>query len=167
MPAVKPQPAAQPRLHPTGRFWLPCAVFFHRDMTGLYPTRAGWLPLLWRSRHHWPDPGVGSRRRKSPIEYDQHPRIALASHARLHFSRGSMGCRDSIYLRTSLRSIKACHFTWFPVCCCSPRCSSASPYLLPWDQLRCCGYYRASLIGHPPPIVGTNLNLLSRAPNGR
>jgi quinol-cytochrome oxidoreductase complex cytochrome b subunit len=174
-PTRRPNPRLQP--HADG-FWLHMRPsFFHRDMTGLYPTlRLGWLStyfvafetitglilMVW----YTPSPEVAYSNMINILG-----NVPLGQLMRdLH----RLGAEAMVLIVTlhMLRTFftgsykKPRQFTWFTgvVLLFATLFLSFSGYLLPWDQLALWAVtIGASMIeATPPPIVGTNLNLLVR-----
>lgn len=174
-PTRRPNPRLQP--HADG-FWLHMRPsFFHRDMTGLYPTlRLGWLStyfvvfetitglilMVW----YTPSPQVAYENMLNILG-----NVPLGQLMRdLH----RLGAEAMVIivvlhmLRTFLTASykKPRQFTWFTgvVLLFATLFLSFSGYLLPWDQLALWAVtIGASMVeATPPKIVGDNLNLLLR-----
>ncbi len=174
-PSRRPNPRLQP--HADG-FWLHMRPsYFHKDMTGIYPTfRLGWLStyfvffetitglflMIW----YTPAPEIAygdmltilSRVPLGQLMRDLH-RLgaeAMVLIVLLHMIR--------TFITGSYK--KPRQFTWFTgvVLLFATLFLSFSGYLLPWDQLALWAVtIGASMIeATPPEIVGTNLNLLVR-----
>lgn len=174
-PTRRPNPRLQP--HADG-FWLHMRPsFFHRDMTGLYPTfRLGWLStyfvafetitglilMVW----YTPSPEIAYGNMLNILG-----NVPLGQLMRdLH----RLGAEAMVLIVTlhMLRTFftgsykKPRQFTWFTgvVLLFATLFLSFSGYLLPWDQLSLWAVtIGASMIeATPPKIVGDNLNLLLR-----
>jgi quinol-cytochrome oxidoreductase complex cytochrome b subunit len=174
-PTRRPNPRLQP--HADG-FWLHMRPsFFHKDMTGLYPTlRLGWLStyfvvfeaitgmilMVW----YTPSPQVAYSNM-----IDMLSNVPLGQLMRdLH----RLGAEAMVLIVTlhMLRTFftgsykKPRQFTWFTgvILLFATLFLSFSGYLLPWDQLALWAVtIGASMIeATPPQIVGENLNLLVR-----
>lgn len=174
-PSRRPNPRLQP--HADG-FWLHMRPsYFHRDMTGLYPTfRLGWLStyfvffetitgiflMIW----YTPSPEIAygnminilSRVPLGQLVRDLH-RLgaeAMVLIVVLHMLR--------TYFTGSYK--KPRQFTWFTgmILLVATAFLSFSGYLLPWDQLALWAVtIGASMVeAAPPEVVGENLNLLLR-----
>ncbi len=174
-PSRRPNPRLQP--HADG-FWLHMRPsYFHRDMTGLYPTfRLGWLStyfvffetltgmflMIW----YTPSPdvayanmiGILSNVPMGQLMRDLH-RLgaeAMVLIVVLHMLR--------TFFTGSYK--KPRQFTWFTgmILLIATGFLSFSGYLLPWDQLALWAVtIGASMIeAAPPEVVGENLNLLLR-----
>ncbi|MBK9126014.1 MAG: cytochrome bc complex cytochrome b subunit [Chloroflexi bacterium] len=174
-PTRRPNPRLQP--HADG-FWLHMRPsFFHRDMTGLYPTfRLGWLStyfvafetitglilMVW----YTPSPEIAYSNMLNilgnvPLGQLMRDLHRLGAEAMVLIVTLHM-------LRTFLTGSykKPRQFTWFTgvVLLFVTLFLSFSGYLLPWDQLSLWAVtIGASMIeATPPKIVGDNLNLLLR-----
>lgn len=174
-PTRRPNPRLQP--HADG-FWLHMRPsFFHRDMTGLYPTfRLGWLStymvafetitgmilMVW----YTPSPEIAYGNMINMLA-----NVPLGQLMRdLH--RLGAEAMVLIVVLHMLRTFftgsykKPRQFTWFTgvVLAFATLFLSFSGYLLPWDQLSLWAVtIGASMIeATPPKIVGDNLNLLIR-----
>lgn len=174
-PSRRPNPRLQP--HADG-FWLHMRPsYFHRDMTGLYPTfRLGWLStyfvffetltgmflMIW----YTPSPDAAYGNMLNILS-----RVPLGQLMRdLH--RLGAEAMVLIVLLHMLRTFftgsykKPRQFTWFTgvILLFCTLFLSFSGYLLPWDQLALWAVtIGASMIeATPPEIVGENLNLLLR-----
>lgn len=174
-PTRRPNPRLQP--HADG-FWLHMRPsFFHRDMTGLYPTfRLGWLStymvafetitgmilMVW----YTPSPEIAYGNMINMLG-----NVPLGQLMRdLH--RLGAEAMVLIVVLHMLRTFftgsykKPRQFTWFTgvVLAFATLFLSFSGYLLPWDQLSLWAVtIGASMIeATPPKIVGDNLNLLIR-----
>ncbi|MCU0464254.1 MAG: cytochrome bc complex cytochrome b subunit [Anaerolineae bacterium] len=174
-PTRRPNPRLQP--HADG-FWLHMRPsFFHKDMTGLYPTfRLGWLStyfvvfetitgmilMVW----YTPSPQVAYGNMVNMLS-----NVPLGQLMRdLH----RLGAEAMVLIVTlhMLRTFftgsykKPRQFTWFTgvILLFATLFLSFSGYLLPWDQLALWAVtIGASMIeATPPQIVGENLNLLVR-----
>jgi quinol-cytochrome oxidoreductase complex cytochrome b subunit len=174
-PTRRPNPRLQP--HADG-FWLHMRPsFFHKDMTGLYPTfRLGWLStyfvvfetitgmilMVW----YTPSPQVAYGNMINMLS-----NVPLGQLMRdLH----RLGAEAMVLIVTlhMLRTFftgsykKPRQFTWFTgvILLFATLFLSFSGYLLPWDQLALWAVtIGASMIeATPPQIVGENLNLLVR-----
>ncbi len=174
-PTRRPNPRLQP--HADG-FWLHMRPsFFHKDMTGLYPTlRLGWLStyfvvfetitgmilMVW----YTPSPQLAYSNM-----IDMLSNVPLGQLMRdLH----RLGAEAMVLIVTlhMLRTFftgsykKPRQFTWFTgvILLFATLFLSFSGYLLPWDQLALWAVtIGASMIeATPPQIVGENLNLLVR-----
>jgi quinol-cytochrome oxidoreductase complex cytochrome b subunit len=174
-PTRRPNPRLQP--HADG-FWLHMRPsFFHRDMTGLYPTfRLGWLStylvafetitglilMVW----YTPSPEIAYGNMINMLS-----NVPLGQLMRdLH----RLGAEAMVLIVTlhMLRTFftgsykKPRQFTWFTgvILLFATLFLSFSGYLLPWDQLSLWAVtIGASMIeATPPQIVGENLNLLVR-----
>src|SRR5690606_32048589 len=174
-----PDTTLNPRLLPRAdgfRLHMPASCF-HRDMPGLYPTlRLGWLStdfvafetitglilMVWYA----PSPEVAYSNMINILG-----NVPLGQLMRdLH----RLGAEAMVLIVTlhMLRTFftgsykKPRQFTWFTgvVLLFATLFLSFSGYLLPWDQLALWAVtIGASMIeATPPPIVGTNLNLLVR-----
>ncbi len=174
-PTRRPNPRLQP--HADG-FWLHMRPsFFHKDMTGLYPTlRLGWLStyfvvfetitgmilMVW----YTPSPQVAYGNM-----VDMLSNVPLGQLMRDLHRLGAEGMVLIVTLHM-LRTFftgsykKPRQFTWFTgvILLFATLFLSFSGYLLPWDQLSLWAVtIGASMIeATPPEIVGTNLNLLIR-----
>ncbi len=171
----RPNPRLQP--HADG-FWLHMRPsYFHRDMTGLYPTfRLGWLStyfvffetitgiflMIWYTPS--PDAAYGnmlnilSNVPLGQLMRDLH-RLgaeAMVLIVTLHMLR--------TFFTASYK--KPRQFTWFTgvILLLATLFLSFSGYLLPWDQLALWAVtIGASMVeAAPPEVVGENLNLLLR-----
>lgn len=174
-PTRRPNPRLQP--HADG-FWLHMRPsFFHRDMTGLYPTfRLGWLStylvafetitglilMVW----YTPSPEIAYGNMLNilgnvPLGQLMRDLHRLGAEAMVLIVTLHM-------LRTFLTGSykKPRQFTWFTgvVLLFVTLFLSFSGYLLPWDQLSLWAVtIGASMVeATPPKIVGDNLNLLLR-----
>ncbi len=174
-PSRRPNPRLQP--HADG-FWLHMRPsYFHRDMTGIYPTfRLGWLStyfvffetltgmflMIWYTPS--PDVAYGNM-------LDIMANVPLGQLMRdLH----RLGAEAMVLivvlhmLRTFFTASykKPRQFTWFTgvVLLFATAFLSFSGYLLPWDQLALWAVtIGASMVeAAPPAVVGENLNLLLR-----
>lgn len=174
-PSRRPNPRLQPH---SDSFWLHMRPsFFHKDMTGVYPTfRLGWLStyfvffetitgmflMVW----YTPSP---------QIAYGN--MIALMSNVplgQLMRDLHRLGAEAMVLIVTlhMIRTFmtgsykKPRQFTWFSgvVLLFATFFLSFSGYLLPWDQLALWAVtIGASMVeASPPPIVGETLNLLLR-----
>ncbi len=174
-PSRRPNPRLQP--HSDG-FWLHMRPsFFHKDMTGVYPTfRLGWLStyfvffetitgmflMVW----YTPSP---------QIAYGN--MVALLSNVplgQLMRDLHRLGAEAMVLIVTlhMIRTFmtgsykKPRQFTWFSgvILLFATFFLSFSGYLLPWDQLALWAVtIGASMVeASPPPIVGETLNLLLR-----
>lgn len=174
-PTRRPNPRLQP--HADG-FWLHMRPsFFHKDMTGFYPTlRLGWLStymvvfetitgmilMVW----YTPSPQVAYGNM-----IDMLANVPLGQLMRDLHRLGAEGMVLIVTLHM-LRTFftgsykKPRQFTWFTgvILLFATLFLSFSGYLLPWDQLALWAVtIGASMIeATPPEIVGTNLNLLVR-----
>jgi len=174
-PTRRPNPRLQP--HADG-FWLHMRPsFFHKDMTGLYPTlRLGWLStymvvfetitgmvlMVW----YTPSPQVAYSNMVDILS-----NVPLGQLMRDLHRLGAEGMVLIVTLHM-LRTFftgsykKPRQFTWFTgvILLFATLFLSFSGYLLPWDQLSLWAVtIGASMIeATPPEIVGTNLNLLVR-----
>ncbi len=174
-PSRRPNPRLQP--HADG-FWLHMRPsYFHKDMTGIYPTfRLGWLStyfvffetitgiflMIW----YTPAPEIAYG---NMIDIMQN--VPLGQFVRdLHrLGAEAMVLVVSLHmLRTFVTGSykKPRQFTWFTgvVLLFATLFLSFSGYLLPWDQLALWAVtIGASMVeAAPPEIVGENLNLLLR-----
>jgi ubiquinol-cytochrome c reductase cytochrome b subunit len=174
-PTRKPNPRLTP--HADG-FWLHMRPsYFHKDMTGLYPTfRLGWLSayfvffetitgmllMLW----YTPSPDAAYGNMLAILS-----NVPLGQLMRDLHRLGAEGMVLIVWLhmlRTFLTGSykKPRQFTWFTgvVLLICTMFLSFSGYLLPWDQLALWAVtIGASMIeATPPPIVGQTLNLLLR-----
>ncbi len=174
-PSRRPNPRLQP--HADG-FWLHMRPsFFHRDMTGIYPTfRLGWLStyfvvfetitgmflMVW----YTPAPEIAYGNMLNILG-----NVPLGQFVRdLH--RLGAEAMVLIVVLHMLRTFftgsykKPRQFTWFTgvVLLLLTLFLSFSGYLLPWDQLALWAVtIGASMVeAAPPEIVGENLNLLLR-----
>lgn len=174
-PSRRPNPRLQP--HADG-FWLHMRPsYFHRDMTGVYPTfRLGWLStyfvffetitgiflMIW----YTPSPEAAYGNMLHILS-----RVPLGQLIRdLH--RLGAEAMVLIVLLHMLRTFftgsykKPRQFTWFTgvILLFATLFLSFSGYLLPWDQLALWAVtIGASMIeAAPPEVVGENLNLLLR-----
>ena len=174
-PSRRPNPRLQP--HADG-FWLHMRPsYFHRDMTGLYPTfRLGWLStyfvvfetltglflMIW----YTPSPEIAYGNMLNILG-----NVPLGQLMRdLH--RLGAEAMVLIVVLHMLRTFftgsykKPRQFTWFTgvILLIATAFLSFSGYLLPWDQLALWAVtIGASMIeAAPPEIVGENLNLLLR-----
>jgi ubiquinol-cytochrome c reductase cytochrome b subunit len=174
-PSRRPNPRLQP--HADG-FWMHMRPgYFHRDMTGLYPTfRLGWLStyfvffetitgiflMIW----YTPSPQVAYSNMLDILS-----NVPLGQLMRdLH----RLGAEAMVLIVTlhMLRTFftgsykKPRQFTWFTgvVLLLATLFLSFSGYLLPWDQLALWAVtIGASMVeAAPPAVVGENLNLLLR-----
>lgn len=174
-PTRRPNPRLQP--HADG-FWLHMRPsFFHKDMTGFYPTlRLGWLStymvvfetitgmilMVW----YTPSPQVAYSNMVNMLA-----NVPLGQLMRDLHRLGAEGMVLIVTLHM-LRTFftgsykKPRQFTWFTgvILLFATLFLSFSGYLLPWDQLALWAVtIGASMIeATPPEIVGTNLNLLVR-----
>lgn len=174
-PSRRPNPRLQPH---ADSFWLHMRPsYFHRDMTGLYPTfRLGWLStyfvffetitgiflMVWYTPS--PDAAYGNM-------IDILSNVPLGQLMRdLH--RLGAEAMVLIVLLHMLRTYftgsykKPRQFTWFTgvILLFATAFLSFSGYLLPWDQLALWAVtIGASMVeAAPPQVVGENLNLLLR-----
>lgn len=174
-PSRRPNPRLQP--HADG-FWLHMRPsYFHRDMTGLYPTfRLGWLStyfvvfetltglflMIW----YTPSPEIAYSNMLNILG-----NVPLGQLMRdLH--RLGAEAMVLIVVLHMLRTFftgsykKPRQFTWFTgvILLIATAFLSFSGYLLPWDQLALWAVtIGASMVeAAPPAIVGENLNLLLR-----
>ncbi|MEQ8672035.1 MAG: cytochrome bc complex cytochrome b subunit [Aggregatilineales bacterium] len=174
-PSRRPNPRLQP--HADG-FWLHMRPsYFHRDMTGLYPTfRLGWLStyfvvfetltglflMIW----YTPSPEIAYGNMLNILG-----NVPLGQLMRdLH--RLGAEAMVLIVVLHMLRTFftgsykKPRQFTWFTgvILLIATAFLSFSGYLLPWDQLALWAVtIGASMVeAAPPEIVGENLNLLLR-----
>ncbi len=171
----KPNPRLQP--HADG-FWLHMRPsYFHRSVTGLYPTfRLGWLStyfvffetitgillMVW----YTPSPDVAYGNMLNMLSM-----VPLGQFVRDLHRLGAEAMVLIVFLHM-LRTFftgsykKPREFTWFSgvLLLFFTAFLSFSGYLLPWDQLSLWAVtIGASMIeATPPEIVGTNLNLLLR-----
>lgn len=174
-PSRRPNPRLQP--HADG-FWLHMRPsYFHRDMTGLYPTfRLGWLStyfvffetitgiflMIW----YTPSPTYAYSNMLNILS-----NVPLGQLMRdLH----RLGAEAMVLIVTlhMLRTFftgsykKPRQFTWFTgvILLLATLFLSFSGYLLPWDQLALWAVtIGASMVeAAPPEVVGTNLDLLLR-----
>jgi ubiquinol-cytochrome c reductase cytochrome b subunit len=174
-PSRRPNPRLQP--HADG-FWLHMRPsYFHRDMTGLYPTfRLGWLStyfvffetitgiflMIW----YTPSPDVAYGNMISILS-----EVPLGQLMRDLHRLGA----EAMVLIVALHMVrtfmtgsykKPRQFTWFTgvILLLLTLLLSFSGYLLPWDQLALWAVtIGASMIeAAPPEVVGENLNLLVR-----
>ncbi len=174
-PSRKPNPRLQP--HADG-FWLHMRPsYFHRSVTGLYPTfRLGWLAtyfvffetitgillMVW----YTPSPDVAYSNMLAMLS-----NVPLGQFVRDLHRLGAEAMVLIVFLHM-LRTFftgsykKPREFTWFSgvLLLFFTAFLSFSGYLLPWDQLSLWAVtIGASMIeAAPPEIVGTNLNLLLR-----
>ncbi len=174
-PTRRPNPRLQP--HADG-FWLHMRPsYFHKDMTGVYPTfRLGWLStyfvvfetitglflMIWYTPS--PDAAYG----------DMLSILANVPLGQLMRDLHRLGAEAMVLIVTlhMLRTFftgsykKPRQFTWFTgvVLLLVTLFLSFTGYLLPWDQLALWAVtIGASMIeATPPEIVGENLNLLLR-----
>jgi ubiquinol-cytochrome c reductase cytochrome b subunit len=174
-PSRRPNPRLQP--HADG-FWLHMRPsFFHRDMTGLYPTfRLGWLSTyfvffetitgLFLMVWYTPSPGVAYSNMLNILG-----NVPLGQLMRDLHRLGAEAMVLIVWLhmlRTFMTGSykKPRQFTWFTgvVLLIATMFLSFSGYLLPWDQLALWAVtIGASMVeAAPPQIVGDNLNLLLR-----
>ncbi len=174
-PSRRPNPRLQP--HADG-FWLHMRPsFFHRDMTGLYPTfRLGWLSTyfvffetitgLFLMVWYTPSPDVAYGNMLNILG-----NVPLGQLLRDLHRLGAEAMVLIVWLhmlRTFMTGSykKPRQFTWFTgvVLLIATMFLSFSGYLLPWDQLALWAVtIGASMIeATPPQIVGDNLNLLLR-----
>ncbi len=174
-PSRRPNPRLQP--HADG-FWLHMRPsFFHRDMTGVYPTfRLGWLStyfvffetitgmflMVW----YTPSPEVAYSNMLSILS-----NVPLGQLMRDLHRLGAEAMVLIVWLhmlRTFMTGSykKPRQFTWFTgvVLLFATMFLSFSGYLLPWDQLALWAVtIGASMVeATPPEIVGENVNLLLR-----
>ncbi|MFN8376225.1 MAG: cytochrome bc complex cytochrome b subunit [Anaerolineae bacterium] len=174
-PTRKPNPRLTP--HADG-FWLHMRPsYFHKDMTGLYPTfRLGWLStyfvffetitgmllMIW----YTPSPDAAYGNMLAILS-----NVPLGQLMRDLHRLGAEGMVLIVWLhmlRTFLTGSykKPRQFTWFTgvVLLIATMFLSFSGYLLPWDQLALWAVtIGASMVeAAPPPIVGQTLNLLLR-----
>jgi quinol-cytochrome oxidoreductase complex cytochrome b subunit len=174
-PSRKPNPRLTP--HADG-FWLHMRPsYFHKDMTGLYPTfRLGWLStyfvvfetitgmllMLW----YTPSPEIAYENMLAIMS-----NVPLGQLMRDLHRLGAEAMVLIVWLhmlRTFLTGSykKPRQFTWFSgvILLFATMFLSFSGYLLPWDQLALWAVtIGASMIeATPPPIVGQTLNLLFR-----
>jgi quinol-cytochrome oxidoreductase complex cytochrome b subunit len=174
-PTRRPNPRLQP--HADG-FWLHMRPsFFHRDMTGLYPTfRLGWLStyfvafetitglllMVW----YTPSPDIAYGNMLSILG-----NVPMGQLMRDLHRLGAEAMVLIVWLhmlRTFMTGSykKPRQFTWFTgvVLLIATMFLSFSGYLLPWDQLALWAVtIGASMVeAAPPQIVGDNLNLLLR-----
>jgi quinol-cytochrome oxidoreductase complex cytochrome b subunit len=174
-PTRRPNPRLQP--HADG-FWLHMRPsYFHKDMSGLYPTfRLGWLStyfvffetitgiilMVW----YTPSPDVAYENMLNILG-----NVPLGQYMRdLH--RLGAEAMVLIVVLHMLRTFftgsykKPRQFTWFTgvILLISTLFLSFSGYLLPWDQLALWAVtIGASMVeAAPPEVVGENLNLLLR-----
>jgi ubiquinol-cytochrome c reductase cytochrome b subunit len=174
-PSRRPNPRLQPH---ADSFWLHMRpAYFHRDMTGLYPTfRLGWLStyfvvfetitgiflMIWYTPS--PDAAYGNM-------IDIMSNVPLGQLMRdLH--RLGAEAMVLIVVLHMLRTFftgsykKPRQFTWFTgvILLVATAFLSFSGYLLPWDQLALWAVtIGASMVeAAPPEVVGENLNLLLR-----
>ncbi|MFW5709187.1 MAG: cytochrome b [Chloroflexota bacterium] len=174
-PSRRPNPRLQPH---ADSFWLHMRPsYFHRDMTGLYPTfRLGWLStyfvvfetitglflMIWYTPS--PDAAYGNM-------IDILSTVPLGQLMRdLH--RLGAEAMVLIVVLHMLRTFftgsykKPRQFTWFTgvILLVATLFLSFSGYLLPWDQLALWAVtIGASMVeAAPPQVVGENLNLLLR-----
>jgi len=174
-PSRRPNPRLQP--HSDG-FWLHMRPsFFHKDMTGLYPTfRLGWLStyfvffetitgmflMVW----YTPSPQIAYGNMVAILS-----NVPLGQLMRDLHRLGA----EAMVLIVTLHMIrtfmtgsykKPRQFTWFSgvILLFATFFLSFSGYLLPWDQLALWAVtIGASMVeASPPPIVGETLNLLLR-----
>ncbi len=174
-PSRRPNPRLQPH---ADSFWLHMRPsYFHRDMTGLYPTfRLGWLStyfvvfetitgiflMIWYTPS--PDAAYGNMINilsNVPLGQLMRDLHRLGAEAMvlivvLHMLR--------TYFTGSYK--KPRQFTWFTgvILLVATAFLSFSGYLLPWDQLALWAVtIGASMVeAAPPEVVGSNLNLLLR-----
>jgi quinol-cytochrome oxidoreductase complex cytochrome b subunit len=174
-PSRRPNPRLQPH---ADAFWMHMRPsFFHRDMTGVYPTfRLGWLSTYFVFFETIT--GIFLM-----VWYTPSPDVAYANMLNImgnvpfgQFMRDlhRLGAEMMVLvvwlhmLRTFLTGSykKPRQFTWFTgiVLLFATMFLSFSGYLLPWDQLALWAVtIGASMIeATPPPVVGENLNLLLR-----
>ncbi|NWF67969.1 MAG: cytochrome bc complex cytochrome b subunit [Chloroflexi bacterium] len=174
-PSRKPNPRLTP--HADG-FWLHMRPsYFHKDMTGLYPTfRLGWLStyfvffetitgiflMIW----YTPSPEIAYGNMLNILS-----NVPLGQLMRDLHRLGAEGMVLIVWLhmlRTFLTGSykKPRQFTWFTgvVLLIATMFLSFTGYLLPWDQLALWAVtIGASMVeAAPPPIVGQTLNLLFR-----
>ncbi|MCU0498925.1 MAG: cytochrome bc complex cytochrome b subunit [Anaerolineae bacterium] len=174
-PSRRPNPRLQP--HADG-FWLHMRPsFFHRDMTGIYPTfRLGWLStyfvvfetitgmflMIW----YTPSPQVAYANMLNILG-----NVPLGQLMRDLHRLGAEAMVLIVWLhmlRTFMTGSykKPRQFTWFTgvILLIATMFLSFSGYLLPWDQLALWAVtIGASMVeATPPAIVGENLNLLFR-----
>lgn len=174
-PSRRPNPRLQP--HSDG-FWLHMRPsFFHKDMTGVYPTfRLGWLStyfvffetitgmflMVW----YTPSPQIAYGNMVAILS-----NVPLGQLMRDLHRLGA----EAMVLIVTLHMIrtfmtgsykKPRQFTWFSgvILLFATFFLSFSGYLLPWDQLALWAVtIGASMVeASPPPIVGETLNLLLR-----
>jgi ubiquinol-cytochrome c reductase cytochrome b subunit len=171
----KPNPRLQP--HADG-FWMHMRPsYFHKDMTGLYPTfRLGWLSTYFV----WFETITGML---LMVWYTPSPQIAYGNMlnilsnvplGQLMRDLHRLGAEAMVLivwlhmLRTFVTGSykKPRQFTWFTgvVLLIATMFLSFSGYLLPWDQLALWAVtIGASMVeATPPPIVGQTVNLLFR-----
>ncbi|MBC8098343.1 MAG: cytochrome bc complex cytochrome b subunit [Armatimonadetes bacterium] len=174
-PSRRPNPRLQP--HADG-FWLHMRPsFFHRDMTGLYPTfRLGWLSTyfvvfetitgLFLMVWYTPAPDVAYGNMLAILG-----NVPMGQLMRDLHRLGAEAMVLIVWLhmlRTFMTGSykKPRQFTWFTgiVLLFATMFLSFSGYLLPWDQLALWAVtIGASMVeAAPPQIVGDNLNLLLR-----
>jgi ubiquinol-cytochrome c reductase cytochrome b subunit len=174
-PSRRPNPRLQP--HADG-FWLHMRPsFFHRDMTGMYPTfRLGWLSTyfvafetitgLFLMVWYTPSPDIAYSNMLNILG-----NVPLGQLMRDLHRLGAEAMVLIVWLhmlRTFMTGSykKPRQFTWFTgvVLLIATMFLSFSGYLLPWDQLALWAVtIGASMIeATPPQIVGDNLNLLLR-----
>jgi len=174
-PSRRPNPRLQPH---ADSFWLHMRPgYFHRDMTGIYPTfRLGWLStyfvvfetitgmflMIWYTPS--PDAAYGNMLNilsNVPLGQLMRDLHRLGAEAMVLIVTLHM-------LRTFFTGSykKPRQFTWFTgvVLLLATLFLSFSGYLLPWDQLALWAVtIGASMVeAAPPEVVGTNLNLLLR-----
>ena len=174
-PSRRPNPRLQP--HADG-FWLHMRPsYFHRDMTGLYPTfRLGWLStyfvffetitgiflMIW----YTPSPTYAYSNMLNILS-----NVPLGQLMRDLHRLGA----EAMVLIVTLHMVrtfftgsykKPRQFTWFTgvILLLATLFLSFSGYLLPWDQLALWAVtIGASMVeAAPPEVVGTNLDLLLR-----
>lgn len=174
-PTRRPNPRLQPH---ADAFWMHMRPsFFHRDMTGVYPTfRLGWLSTyfvffetitgLFLMVWYTPAPEIAYGNMLNILG-----NVPLGQFMRdLH----RLGAEAMVFivwlhmLRTFMTGSykKPRQFTWFTgiVLLFATMFLSFSGYLLPWDQLALWAVtIGASMVeAAPPQVVGENLNLLLR-----
>ena len=174
-PSRRPNPRLQPH---ADSFWLHMRPsYFHRDMTGLYPTfRLGWLSTyfvvfetltgLFLMVWYTPSPEAAYGNMINILS-----NVPLGQLMRdLH--RLGAEAMVLIVVLHMLRTFftgsykKPRQFTWFSgiILLIATAFLSFSGYLLPWDQLALWAVtIGASMVeAAPPEVVGSNLNLLLR-----
>ncbi|TVR19850.1 MAG: cytochrome bc complex cytochrome b subunit [Anaerolineaceae bacterium] len=174
-PSRRPNPRLQPH---ADSFWLHMRPsYFHRDMTGLYPTfRLGWLStyfvffetltgiflMIW----YTPSPDVAYANMLNIMSGVPMGQLVRDLH------RLGAEAMVLIVVLHMLRTFftgsykKPRQFTWFTgmILLVATGFLSFSGYLLPWDQLALWAVtIGASMVeAAPPEVVGENLNLLLR-----